>query len=152
MIATSEAFQSKEYAIKLFIILIIILSIFTNISTFDFYLNPKNSENIISIRDYVQKFASKNDNIFGDQSITSYISFTTEISMTSNHLDPYIDYARYTNETNIIENLEREKPKLIIDLGDYFVSNNYFGDYLKSKYYLDKVFHGISNYTVYIRK
>jgi 4-amino-4-deoxy-L-arabinose transferase-like glycosyltransferase len=153
MIATTRAFSiSKDMVIRLFLITVLFLSFISNFRTIDYYLNPKNSENIQQIKQYIQNHTSKNDNIFGESSITDYISFTTDIPITSNYLDSFLSYMSYISEQKVIGNLENQKPKFIIDMENYYMSNPNFRAYIESKYELRETFSGIPNYFIYERK
>jgi hypothetical protein len=152
IIASSKAFFAfEDKLVKIFIIAVIALSLLNNFSTIDFYLNAKNSENIYFITDYIQNRTSTRDNIFGESSIVDYISFVKDIPVTSNYLDSYISYLIYKSEDKVINNLESQKPKFIIDMQGYYISNPYFRDYLQSKYNLKKIVEGIPEYLIYER-
>jgi len=152
IIAVSKAFFAfEDKIVKAFILIVIILSIANNFTTIDFYINPKNSENIYYIADYIQNMTSKADNIFGESSIVDYISLTTNIQVTSSYLDSYLSYLIYKSEEKVINNLEKQKPKFIIDMEGYYISNPYFRNYLQSKYTLKKTVDGIPTYFIYER-
>jgi hypothetical protein len=150
VIAASKAFtSSRDILIKISLLLIIILSVITNFQTIEFYLNPAHSKNIYLITDYIRKNVSKNDNIFGESSITDYVSFTTDIPVTSNYLDSYIAYLEYVSEEKVIQNLEKQKPRFIIDMEDYYMSNPYFKTYIQDNYEFDMEVSGIPTYFIY---
>jgi len=151
--ATAKAFLiSKEMTIKFFIILVFILAYYTNLPTLDFYLNPKNSENIYQVRDWIQSKILDGEKIFGEYSIVSYISLSTNIPVAANRFDTYLDYMKFEGIAKIIEELEKDKPKFIIDLNDYLISDVNFGEYIHKNYMLKKIFLGIPSYSVYQRK
>lgn len=153
MIAASKTFLAhKDKAIRIFIALIIFLSIFSNYTTIDFYQNPRYSEKYYFIADYIKSNTSKNDNIFGDSSIAYYISFTEDVPVTSTHLKSFLSYEVYLKEEDVIENLERERPKFIIDLEGTYISNAYFREYIQNKYELKKTVDDFPKYFVYERK
>ena len=153
MIAASKTFLAhKDKAIRIFIALIIFLSIFSNYTTIDFYQNPRYSEKYYFIADYIKNNTSKNDNIFGDSSIAYYISFTEDVSVTSTHLKSFLSYEVYLKEEDVIENLERERPKFIVDLEGTYISNAYFREYIQNKYELKKTVDDFPKYFVYERK
>ncbi|MCM8803608.1 MAG: glycosyltransferase family 39 protein [Candidatus Omnitrophica bacterium] len=153
IIATSKVFMfSKDAIVKIFLLIVIVLSIVCNFQTIEFYWNPTYSKNIHYISKYVMNAISKGDNIFGESSIVDYISFTTGIPITSNYLDSYIAYLEYIDEKKVIQNLEKEKPKFIIDMENYYISNLYFRSYLQEKYTLKLRVEGIPNYFIYERK
>jgi hypothetical protein len=152
-LASSKAFMiSRDLIIKISIALIVLLSIFSNFGTIEFYLNPSHSENIYFIRDYIRNNISEDDNIFGESSITDYVSFTTDIPITSNYLDSYIAYLEYVSEEKVIQNLEIEKPKFIIDSEDYYMKNPYFKAYIQENYEFILTVSGTPTYFIYERR
>jgi Gpi18-like mannosyltransferase len=151
-IVTSRSFMiSKDFLIKVSLLLIIILSIIANFQTIEFYLNPVHSKNIYFITDYIRNNTSENDNIFGESSITDYISFTTDVPITSNYLDSYIAYLEYVNEERVIQNLEKQKPKFIIDMENYYMANPFFKAYIQEKYEFKMKVPGTPTYFIYER-
>lgn len=153
IIAISKVFfASRDLIIRVSILVIIFLSITTNFRTIDFYQNPEYSKNFYYIAQYVQNRTSEADNIFGESSVTDYISFTTNISVTSNYLDSYLSYLIYISEEKVIQNLEKQKPKFIIDMENYYNSNPYFSRYLQEKYEFQEKVSGTPAYLIYARK
>jgi 4-amino-4-deoxy-L-arabinose transferase-like glycosyltransferase len=153
VIATAKIFSSyKELIPRFFIFIVIFLAIWTNLNTFDFYLNPKNSDIFYSILEHVKTKASSQDKIFGRQSIVSFISFLTDIPVTSS-VSPYISYSVYIKAEDVIAMLEKQKPKFIIDLNNVFISNPYFKNYLEENYILDATYSTeFLRYNLYLRK
>jgi hypothetical protein len=57
----------------------------------------------------------------------------------------------YISEQKVIENLEKQKPKFIIDIENYYMSNPHFEEYIQAKYELAETFSGIPKYFIYLR-
>jgi 4-amino-4-deoxy-L-arabinose transferase-like glycosyltransferase len=153
MIAVARAFStSKETVLKLFIVLVFILVFYTNLTTLDFYINPKNSENIYQVKQWIQNRILPGEKIFGEYSITSYISFSSNIPVAANRFDTYLDYLKFVGEDKIINELGKEKPRFVIDLEDHLISSFHFNEFIQKNYRLNKAFSGVPVYLVYEKR
>jgi hypothetical protein len=142
----------KDRIIQIGIIGIILVSIYHNLPTVDLYQNPSYSKHFFEIADFVSNKTSHGDSIFGESSITTYIMFSKNIPISSNYIDSFLGYLVYKNEKSVVANLEKDKPKIIIDMESYYESNPVFRNYLEEKYQKTKIFDGIPPYIVYTRK
>lgn len=142
----------KDKITRVGIIGIILISIYHNLPTIDYYQNPSYSKHFFEIADFVSNRTYPRDKIFGESSITTYIMFSKNIPISSNYLDSFISYLVYKDEKSVIANLEKEKPKIVIDMSHYYESNLFFKQYLSEKYQVLATFSGIPAYTVYLRK
>jgi len=142
---------SKDKFIQAGIILIILFSIYSNYLTIDYYQNPAYAKHFYDVADFVASRTSPGDKIFGESSITSYIMFTKNISVSSSYLDSFLSYLIYKDEKTVIANLEREKPKIIIDMSNYYETNPVFSQYLSEEYQKVMEFPGIPTYIIYQR-
>jgi 4-amino-4-deoxy-L-arabinose transferase-like glycosyltransferase len=140
---------SKEWIIKVFIPIILLLAILNNIQTIDFYLNPKYAERYYSMVNLIENSTSVNDSIFGEPVATNYVSFVTSRKISSNYLDSYLQHLIFDDEQKVIENLEKNKPKIFIEMENYYSSNPTFSKFLSENYVLERKFEGIPNYSVY---
>jgi len=132
-------FSKKSLFIRTSLILIIVLSLFFNLSSIDFYLNKDRSKYIEEIASYIASNI-ENEKIWGEPSIVSYVGFSRNVSVASNYLDPFIDYWRYLNEERIIEFLKKERPRFIIDMNFYLMSSNKLANFVKDYYKEDVIF------------
>lgn len=147
-----KAFESaNEKLIRAGIVLIILISIYQNYPTIDYYQNPAYSQHFIDVANFVQSHLSKGDKVFGESSVTTYIMFTRNIPISSNYLDSFLSYLIYRSEAAVIANIEKEKPKAIIDMDGYYENNPIFEKYLSEKYTKTAEFQGIPTYIVYLR-
>jgi len=133
-------FARKGKFSKIFLSLLLILSIVSSISTFDFYFNKERSKYIEEIATYISSKISKEDKIFGESTLTDYIAFSKNVEIANNYLDAYVDYLRYISEDKVLENLEKEKPKYIIEMNAYLTLYPKFAKYINENYVLEKVF------------
>jgi 4-amino-4-deoxy-L-arabinose transferase-like glycosyltransferase len=140
---------SKEQIVKIIIPIILLLSIISNLETIDFYLNPTYAERYYSIANLIENKTSIDDSIFGEPVATNYVSFVTNRRISSNYLDSYIRHLIFEDEQKVIENLEKDKPKIFIELESYYMSNPYFRDFIFDNYILEKKLEGTPNYSIY---
>jgi len=125
--------------IRIFLIATLILSITSTSHSIDFYLNKERSKFVEEIANYIASSAY-NEKIWGEPTIVSYIVFSRNIQHVSNYNDPFIDYWRYLSEEKVIEVLERERPKFIIDMNSYLMRSRKFSNFISKYYVLDKTF------------
>ena len=140
---------SKERIIKVFVSVILLLSILNNIPTIDFYLNPKYAERYYSMASFIENSISANDSIFGEPVATGYVSFVTNRRISSNYLDSYLRHLIFEGEEKVIENLKKDKPKIFIEIENYYLSNPSFSKFILENYVLEREFEGTPNYSVY---
>jgi len=143
---------SKDKIVQITIPVILILSISSNIPTIDFYLNPLYAERYYSIAIFVENKTSYNDSIFGEPAITSYVSFVTNRRISSDYLDSYMRHLIFEGEENVVNNLEKDKPRIIIEMDNYFLSNPSFRSFILNNYKFERKFEGIPNYSIYVLK
>ena len=153
MLAVGGAFTlAGDKLVKAGIIGIVLVSIYHNYSTIDYYQNPVYANRFYEIANYVAANATTSDKIFGESSITSFITVTKNISISSSYLDSFLSYLIYKDERSVVANLEREEPKFIIDMNGYYESNAIFSRYLSEKYQRTMEFPGTPTYILYERK
>jgi Gpi18-like mannosyltransferase len=133
-------FSKKSKLVKISLFILLILSIISSIKTMDFYLNKERAKYIEEVADYIASNLSPNDKIFGESTLTDYIAFSRNVSIAGNYLDAYVDYLRYLSEEKVLETLEKEKPKFIIEMNAYLTLYPSFTRYINQNYVLDKIF------------
>jgi 4-amino-4-deoxy-L-arabinose transferase-like glycosyltransferase len=149
-IATARALTvSKDKLLYLIIPVILILSLTSNFKTIDFYLNPIHAESLYSAAEFIANNTSEEDSIFGEPVLTNYVSFVTDRRMGSNYYDSYLRHLIFEGEEKVIQSLNRDKPKFIIEAGDYYLSNVYFRDFILNNYEFVKDFEGTPRYSIY---
>ena len=132
-------FSAKSLFIRIFLLTTLILSLISASRSIDFYLNKERSKFIEEIANYIASTAH-NEKIWGEPTIVSYIAFSRNIQQVSNYNDPFIDYWRYLDEEKVIEVLERERPKFVIDMNSYLMKSSKFSEFIDKYYVLDKTF------------
>jgi hypothetical protein len=146
--------DSKSKIIKLIIQTIILISIFSNLATLDFYLNPMYTRKFCEIVDFVENYTTKNETIFGEPVATNYASFILERKISGNYFDSYLSHLKFEGEEKVVEKLNEEKPKVFIEMefeGEYyFLSDPSFQNFLK-EYRIKKTVEGIPTYLLMVK-
>lgn len=150
VMAISKSFyECDDKVIKVVIPIFLVLSVIANRQTLDFYLNPIHAKRYYRIVDFVENRTSPDESIFGEPVITNYISFVTDRRISSNYFDSYLVSLKFEGEKNVIEKLEKGKPKIFIEANHYYLSNPLFRSFIAKNYVLEKKFKGIPNYSIY---
>jgi hypothetical protein len=140
--------SSNDILIKIAIPLILSFAILLNLSTIDFYLNPRYSEKFYYAAEFIMNNTSGNDTIFGEPVITNYVSFTTGREIASNYLDSYIQHLKFEGEEKVVERLKENKPKVFIEMKNYYFSTS-LKDFIQENYVLEKEIKEMPNYFLY---
>jgi len=146
--------DSKSKIIKLIIPTIILISIFSNLATLDFYLNPTHARKFYEIVDFIENYTTKNETIFGEPVATNYVSFILGRKISGNYLDSYLSHLKFEGEEKVTEKLNEGKPKVFIEMkfeGEYyFLSDPSFQNFLK-EYRIEKTVEGIPTYLLMVK-
>ena len=152
LIATGRALIiSKDKIVKIMIPIILLLSITLNLESIDFYLDLIHAERYYSMAEFIQNNTSEEDKIFGEPVATNFVSFVTGRRISSDYLDSYLRHLMFEGEEKVIQNLEEETPKFIIEMENYYMTNHYFRDYMMNNYNFKIKLTGTPNYSVYMR-
>jgi len=147
--------KSRYKAAKIVVVAILFLSILSNFQTIDFYLNPKHSFKFYYISELVQKNVSKNETIFGEPAMVNFISLTKGVKIFNDYTDSYLQHISFEGETEFIQKLEKNPPKIFIDFRfdnkSYYLSNPKFVQFM-SGYILVERIEGIPAYDIYLHK
>jgi len=141
---------SKDRITKLIIPIILLLSIILNMPTIDFYLNPIHAEKFYYVAEFVKNNTSENDKIFGEPIATNYVSFITGRKIAGNYLDSYLPHLVFEGEQRVLDDIEKDRPKLVIEMDGYYLSNPIFRNSISNNYNLERRFEGIPRYSIYI--
>ncbi|MEM5773332.1 MAG: hypothetical protein QXL86_03895, partial [Candidatus Aenigmatarchaeota archaeon] len=153
MLAVSKtSLDSKERSIKIIVLLIFFISIYHNLASFEFYFNPKNSESMLKIAEFVEKETSLNDSIFGEPVVMNYVSFVTGRRVSAGFLDSYPRHLFYEGEEKVLERIKKDSPKVFIGMSDIYFFLPSIKNYFSENYEPIKNFPGFFNYTIYMRK
>ncbi|MCW1296086.1 MAG: glycosyltransferase family 39 protein [Candidatus Parvarchaeota archaeon] len=157
VIAISSTFFSiDDKVIKGFILMIFLLSIYSNFKTIDFYLNPINTAHMYEIRSFIESNINENETIFGEPSITNFISFSSDIRITADYLDSFLPRIIFDGKENLITMLENNRPKFFIDIKVdstyYYASEAQINDFIQRNYRSIKNVTGTPSYLIYMLK
>lgn len=141
--------KSKDKLLYFVIPVILLLSLSSNFQTIDFYLNPTNAKRFYYTAEFIVNNTSDKDSIFGEPILTNYVSFVTNRRISSNYYDSYVGHLMFEDEKKVIQNLEKDMPKFVIEMEGYYLSNPYFRDFILNNYQLEKKIDGIPNYYIY---
>jgi hypothetical protein len=121
--------------LRILIFGIIILAVFENIPSFDYYLNPLHASKFFEISDFISQNTNSSDKIIGEPAAASYVAFTRNISLPLEYTDSFLQHVRFENPSDLVAILDKEKPKFFIE-----------SHYLNSSYYF--IFPEIKNYVI----
>jgi hypothetical protein len=152
LLAFSKVFEVEYKLIKFFVLLLLLLSIVFNFPTLEFYLNPTHAQRFFYIMNLVKRNVRNNDTIFGEPVITNYISFVTRINITSNYLDSYIYRITFEGEEKLLKTLESEKPRIIIEMKNYYMKLPKVNNFILKNYFLLEEVKGFPEYLIYKSK
>jgi len=124
MLAIASMFQKmKDVLMKFAIIAVFLLMVFNNFKTIDYYNNPSQAESFKEAADYVAGQTKSGEKIFGEPTLTNYVSFTRGIAITGGYIDSYTTHIAFDGEEKVVEMLSKEKPKIIVEMkleGNYY--------------------------------
>lgn len=139
-----------KYPLTVFATLaLLFISYIYNLPTFDYYLNPIHSKKFNYISNIIERNTNKNDTIFGEPVMTNYVSFVTERKIASDYFDSYIQRLKVEGVEKIVKILEKEKPRIFIEMEGYYSSLPELNFFINSNYYLVEKVEGIPNYLIY---
>ena len=149
LIAFSKVFDLRYVFLKFIAIALLAVCLFINLNTLDFYLNPAYSKNFYYLADFIKSNTEKNDTIFGEPVATNYVSFVTGRKISCNYFDSYVQHLIFEGAEKFVENLKKEKPKVIIEAEDYYTKIEKFKELVNENYFVFEKISGIPNYLIY---
>jgi 4-amino-4-deoxy-L-arabinose transferase-like glycosyltransferase len=134
-ISFGRVFSSKSRELKIFLFLILFLSIFTNFKSITYYFDGEKNLVFKELVNYTFKLTDRNDLIFGSSIPTNYISFVTDRKIALNYFDSDLKHISFEGVNKVIEEIKKTRPKLIIaDMNYYDIFYTHFeNDYQKVK-------------------
>ena len=115
-------------------------------------MNPKNSQTLLQVTQFIKNNTNLSDTIFGEPTITNYVSFVTKRKISANYLDSYPRHLLYEGEQNVLQKIKKDPPKIFIEMNNLYSLVPSIKKYFLKNYILFKTFPGIINYQIYIRK
>jgi len=151
LIGFSKILELKYNFVKIAVLTLLIISLIINFKTFDFYFNPVHSKKFYHVTDIIRENTEKNDTIFGEPVMTNYVSFVTGREIAGNYLDSYVPHLVFDGTEKVVENLNKEKPKIIIEMKNYYTTLPEFGLVFKDYILIEEV-EGLPKYLIYMVK
>jgi hypothetical protein len=134
-ISFGRVFSSKSPELKIFLSLILFLSILSNFKSITYYFDK--SKNLIfdELANYTLKFTNENDLIFGSAIPVNYVSFVTKRKIVNNYFDSDLKHLSFEGLEKVVEEVKKAKPKIIVaDANHYGIFYKYFeNEYEKIK-------------------
>jgi hypothetical protein len=150
MIAVGRVLCLKYSDVRAVILVIFSFFILLNLQTVDFYLNPVHAQNFLAITKLVEENTLKGEKIFGEPIMTSYVSLVTGREVAGNYFDSYLQHLTFEGTDKVVKKLEADKPKVVIEMESYYLTDSVLRDFILGKYRLVKSLEGVPSYSVYV--
>jgi 4-amino-4-deoxy-L-arabinose transferase-like glycosyltransferase len=143
----------NDKIIRILIFGVIFFSIFSNIITIDYFLNPLHSKKYFEIADFIARNSIKSDKIVGEPSVASFVAFTQNVSIPIKYTDLFIGHVMFEGPSDFISVMNNEKPKFFIEV--YSLNSPYYFRFPEIEQYVVQHYNsvlnttGIPNYYVY---
>jgi 4-amino-4-deoxy-L-arabinose transferase-like glycosyltransferase len=150
MIAVGRVLCLKYSDVRAVILVIFSFFILLNLQTVDFYLNPVHAQNFLAITKLVEENTLKGEKIFGEPIMTNYVSLVTGREVAGNYFDSYLQHLTFEGTDKVVKKLEADKPKVVIEMESYYLTDSVLRDFILGKYRLVKSLEGVPSYSVYV--
>jgi hypothetical protein len=126
-IAFGRTFSSSKFVeLKIFLILILFISLFSNFQSLIYYFDKSKNYFFDELVSYTLQLTEKNDLIFGEPRSINYISFVTDRKIVNNYFDSDLKYLSFEGFEKVVEEVKKGKPKIIVvDVNYYKILYNY---------------------------
>jgi len=136
--------NSKLLIVKIFLIMILLLTFFTNLKSLEFYYDKNRNLIFDELTNYTLENTKDEDLIFGSAIPTNYISFVTNRKIVNNYFDSDLKFINFVGKERILKEVN-SNPKLL------FVTKEYL-DFFKQDYEIIKEFNKPGYYHLFIMK
>ena len=106
--------KTKFLSLKIFLLLILSLCIYSNLKSLEFYYSKKYNQVFFEVEDRVLKNSNKNDLLFGEPRVLNYVSFVTNRKILNDWFDSDLKFINFYGREKVLETVERKKPKILI--------------------------------------
>jgi 4-amino-4-deoxy-L-arabinose transferase-like glycosyltransferase len=130
-ISFGRVFSSKSIELKIFLSLILFLSIFSNLKSITYYFDKNKNLVFDEFVNYTLEFTNENDSIFGSPIPVNYISFVTNRKIALNYFDSDLKHLSFEGLEKVVEEVKKAKPKIIVADANYY---GIFYKYLEEEY------------------
>jgi hypothetical protein len=125
-ISFGRVFSSKSTELKIFLSLILFLSILSNFKSVTYYFDKSKNLVFDELVNYTLKFTNENDSIFGSAIPINYVSFVTNRKIALNYFDSDLKHLSFEGLEKIVEEVKKAKTKIIV------ADANYYGIFYKN--------------------
>jgi len=127
--------QSKFIELKIFLIFILLLSLFTNFKSLIYYFDKNKNFVFDELVNYTLEFTQKDDVIFGEPRTMNYVSFVANRRIVNNYFDSDLKHLNFEGLEEVIEEVKKAKPKIIVADENYYeiFYKNFEDDYERVK-------------------
>jgi 4-amino-4-deoxy-L-arabinose transferase-like glycosyltransferase len=121
--------QSKFIDLKLFLILILLLSFITGFKSLVYCFDKNKNLVFYEIVNYTLENTQKDDLIFGEPRTINYVSFVTNRKIALNYFDSDLKHLSFEGLEKVVEEVKKAKPKFIVaDTNHYGILYKRFED------------------------
>ena len=106
--------KTKFFSLKIFILLVLSLCIYSNLKSLEFYYLKKYNQVFFDVEDWVLKNSNENDLLLGEPRVLNYVSFVTNRKILNNWFDTDLKFINFYGREKVLETVERKKPKILI--------------------------------------
>jgi len=106
--------KTKFFSLKIFILLILSLCIYSNLKSLEFYYLKDYNQVFFEVEDWILKNSNPNDLIFGEPRVLNYVSFVTDRKILNNWFDSDLKFINFYGKEKVLEKVERKKPRYLI--------------------------------------
>ena len=128
-ISFGRVFSSRSIELKIFLSLILFLSILSNFKSIIYYFDKSKNLVFDELVNYTLKFTNEDDSIFGSAIPVNYISFIASRKIALNYFDSDLKHLSFEGLEKVVEEVKKAKPKIIVaDANYYGIFYKYFED------------------------
>ena len=135
-IVFGKVFSSSKFKeVKIFLILILALSIFTNLQSLIYYFDESINSAFVEVVNYTLENTEKDDLIFGEPRMINFVSFVTNRKIVNNYFDSDLKHLNFKGLEKVVSEIKEAKPKIIIADANFYevLYINFEDEYKKVK-------------------
>jgi hypothetical protein len=106
-ISFGRVFSSKSAELKIFLSLILFLSISSNFKSITYYFDKSKNLVFDELVNYTLKFTNENDSIFGSAIPVNYVSFVTNRRIALNYFDSDLKHLSFEGLEKVVEEVKK---------------------------------------------
>ena len=111
--------KSKLSVVKISLLTILIFSLFTNLTSLNFYFNVNENKVFDELVDYTLINTNQDDLIFGSAIPTNYVSFVSNRKIVGNYFDSDLKFISFYGKERVLRDVKNSEPRLIFATQSY---------------------------------